>query len=205
MLELSASAPLTPSAQARILDAWLRNGHETPPIPDPSVPSPNDIQIEVAPQSSTLPLRLVNPAFHRSKVFYLPLQKGGNLNRDRNFLLYLSGGAVGSTSPFIPGSLRASVFSCSDPKEFSAKHCEPIQPEASNLLPVTHPHQEFPVSGAGSDETEGVVFFEGRIPSDSTNSWVAVKVDGANGGGWVVAGFANESFRVRSDASSASS
>ena len=208
-LELSASLPSTPLARARILDAWLRNGHESPPITDPSVPSANGVQIEVTPESekesSGPALRLVNPAFRGSKVFYLPRPKpaeGGGLDGNQsNFLLYLAGGAIGSASPFIPGPLlRASVFRCSNTETFSAKHCASIQPVALNLLPVTHPHQEFPAPGAGSDETEGVVFFEGKIPAECTDPWVAVKIDGTNGGGWVAGGFTNEFLHVRSDA-----
>ena len=211
-LELSTSAPSTPLARARILDAWLRNGHEAPPITDPSVPSTDGIQIEFAPESekgSPGPaLRLVNPVFHGSKVFYLPRPKvaeDGELDDNQwTFLLYLAGGAIGPVSPFTPGPLRASVFKCLSAKKFSAKHCTPMQPVALNLLPVTHPHREFPVPEAGSDETEGVVFFEGRIPADSTDSWVAIKVDGANGGGWITGGFTDKSSHVRSDASSLS-
>jgi GPI inositol-deacylase len=211
-LELSVTAPSTPLARAHILDAWLRNGCEAPPITDLSVPSADGIQIEVIPElekdSSGTAFKLVNPLFRGSKVFYLPRPKvaeGGELDGDRkNFLLYLAGGAVGSVSPFIPGPLRASVFRCSNAEEFSAKYCAPIQPQALNLLPVTHPHQEFPVPGAGSDETEGIVFFEGKIPTDSTDPWVAIKIDGANGDGWITGGFTNELFHVRSDASPSS-
>jgi len=207
-LELSAAAPSTPLARARILDTWLRNGHEAPPIPDPSVPSTDDIQIEVIPKSETdsssgSALRLVNPAFHGSKVFYL--RRPRTPTNTSSFLVYLSGGAIGSVSPFNPGSLQASVFRCSSPGEFSAKQCAPLSPATSNLLPVTHPHQEFPVPRTGSDETEGIVFFDGKIPADSTDPWVAIKVDGANGKGWIIGGFTNESFHVRSDASPSSS
>ena len=208
-LELSASAPSTPLARARILDAWLRNGREAPPTTDLSVPSPDRIQIEVTPESEKVSsgpaFRLANPLFRGSKAFYLPRPKvtgGGEVDgSQRIFLLYLSGGAVGSVSPFTPGPLRASVFRCSNTEEFSANHCAPIQPGTLNLLPVTHPHQEFPVPGAGSDEKEGIVFFEGKIPADSTDPWVAIKIDGANGGGWITGGFTDESFHVRSDAS----
>ena len=207
-LELSASTPSTPLARARILDAWLRNGQEVPPITDPSVPSAGGIQIEVTPESENEPsgpaLRLVNPALRGPKVFYIPrpkvAQDGQPDRNQRNFLLYLAGGMIGSVSPFNPGSLRASVFRCSDTDEFSAEHCAPIQPIALNLLPVTYPHQEFPIPDAGSDETEGIVFFEGKIPAHSTDSWVAIKIDGANGSGWITGGFTNESLHVRSDA-----
>ena len=208
-LELSASAP---STRTRILDAWLRNGHEAPPIADPSVPSVDDIQIEVAPESekesSGPAFRLVNPVFRGSKVFYLTRPKAaedGELDGDRsNFLLYLAGGAIGPVSPFTPGPLRASVFRCSSTEVFSAEHCATIQPVALNLLPATHPNREFPVPAAGSDEAEGIVFFKGKIPVDYTDPWVAIKVDGANGGGWIVGGFTRESFQVHSDATSSS-
>lgn len=212
-LELSAAVPPTHLIRARILDAWLRNGHEAPPITDPSVPSADNIQMEIIPGLEKEPpsgprLRLVNPTFHGSRVFYIPRPKvveGGESNGDQgNFVLYLARGAVGSVSPFLPGPLRASVFKCSDPEKFSAEHCAPIQPTASNLLPVTHPHQEFPVPGAGSDETEGIAFFEGKIPAEPTDSWVAVKVDGANGEGWITAGFTSGSFCISSNASSSS-
>jgi len=210
-LELSALAPSSTSlTRALTLDAWLRNGRESPPILDPFVPSANGAQIEVLPESETgsssgPTLRLVNPAFRGSKVFYLRLPKtpeGGGLSGGPNSLLvYLAGGAIGSVSSFRPGSLRASIFRCSAPGELSAKQCIPLQPTTLNLLPVTHPHQEFPVPGAGSDETEGIVFFKGKIPADSADSWVAIKVDGASGGGWVIGGFTSDSLRVRSDAS----
>lgn len=209
MLELSASVPSTPLARALILDAWLRNGHEAPPTPDSSVSVVSGTQTEVISEPETdnpsgPTLRLVNPAFHGSKVFYLRRPKtpdDGELNGDMtSFLIYLAGGTIGSVSPIHPGSLRASIFRCSSTGEFSAKNCAPLPPATLRLLPVTHPHQEFPVPRAGSDETEGIVFFEGRVPADSTASWVAVKVDGANGSGWIMGGFTNESSRVRSDA-----
>lgn len=214
VLELSASEPSTPLIRALILDAWLRNGHEAPPIPDPSVPPADRVQTEVIPESegnrSSGPiLRLVNPVFHGSKVFYLHRKNAlehGKLNGNASsFLLYLSGGTIGSVSPFKPGSLRASIFRCSKLGEFSAKNCAPLPPTTLRLLPTTHPHQEFPVPSAGSDETEGIVFFEGKVPADSTDSWVVIKVDGANDSGWIVGGFTDESFHVRSDASPSSS
>jgi len=210
-LELSASAPSpsTPLSRGLILDAWLRNGHEAPPTPDPSVPSTNGIQIEVVPGSEKDPssgpvLRLVNPVFRGSKVFYLRRQKAREDGEQSGFLLYLAGGAIGSISPVKPGSLRASIFSCSSPGEFSAERCAVLPPATLTLLPVTHPHQEFPVPRAGSDETEGIVLFEGKIPVDSTDSWVAIKVDGANGSGWIIGGFTDKSSHVRSDASPSS-
>jgi hypothetical protein len=172
------------------------------------------MQIEVIPESETdssfgPTLRLVNPVFHGSKVFYLrPPKKqkdGESGGKPNSLLVYLAGGAIESASSFKPGSLRASIFRCSGLGGFSAKQCAPLPPAMLNLLPVTHPHQEFPVPRAGSDETEGIVFFEGKIPADSTDSWVAIKVDGANGGGWIIGGFTDESVHVRSDASSSSS
>lgn len=209
VLELSASASPTPSVRALILDAWLRNGHETTPIPDASIPPVDSTQTEVVSESEGMHppgpmLRLVNPVFHGSKVFYFRRQgtaEDGELNEDTNtFLVYLAGGAIGSTSAFQTGSLRASVFGCSSPGEFSTKNCAPLPPTTLRLLPVIHPHQEFPAPGAGSDETEGIVFFEGKTPLDSADSWVAVKIDGASGGGWVIGGFTDESLRVRSGA-----
>ena len=213
-LELSALPPSlsTPVARAHILDAWLRNGHEAPTIPDLSVLSADGVQIEIIPEPETDPpgsiLRLVNPAFHGSKVFYLRPQKipeDGELNGDpRTFLVYLAGGAIEPVSPLKPGSLRVSIFRCSARGEFSAKQCAALPPATLNLLPVTHPHQEFPVPGAGSDETEGIVFFKGEIPADYADSWVAIKVDGANGRGWIIGGFSNGESDVRSDASPSS-
>ena len=141
-------------------------------------------------------------------MFYLRAPKtpeDGELSGDPSSLLvYLAGGAIGSVSSFRPGSLRASIFTCSGPGELSAKRCAPLQPATLNLLPVTHSHQEFPVPGAGSDETEGIVFFKGTIPAGSHDSWVAIKVDGAGGGGWITGDFTNDSLRVRSDASPSS-
>ncbi|KAF9782201.1 PGAP1-like protein-domain-containing protein [Thelephora terrestris] len=208
-LELSATVPSTPLARARILDTWLRNGHEDPPITDISVPFADGAQTEAIPgtkdTSSGPTLKLVNPVFRGSRVFYLRpptvAENGGSDGGQRSFLLYLAGGAIGTVSPFSSGSLRASVFRCSSAEEFSTERCVPIPPTALYLLPVTHPHQEFPVSGAGSDETEGIALFDGKIPANSADSWVAIKVDGANGGGWVIGGFTDDSYLVRSDAS----
>lgn len=212
VLELPASPPSSsaPLARALILDAWLRNGHEAPPIPNSLILSTDDVQTEVIPESETDPspgptLRLVNPIFRGSKVLYLrppeTPEDGNSSEGPKSFLIYLAGGTIESVSPFRPSSLRASIFRCSSPGEFSAERCTPFPPATLKLLPVTHPHQEFPVPGAGSDETEGIVFFEGKIPIDSADSWVAVKVDGANGSGWIIGGFTDESFHVRSDAS----
>ena len=214
VLEFSASAPSTLLARELILDTWLRNGHEVPPISDPSFLSADGVQIEAVPQSETdsfsgPALRLVNPVFRGSRVFFLRPPKtpedGESSGGPSSLLVYLAGGAIESVSPFKPGSLRASIFKCSGPGQFSAKQCAALQPATLTLLPATHPHQEFPVPGAGSDETDGIVFFKGDIPADSTDSWVAIKVDGANGGGWIIAGFTDESSHVRSDASPSSS
>ena len=216
VLELTAStsSPSTPLARALILGAWLRNGHEAPSISDPTVPSAGDVQIEVIHESvsnSSLgpTLRLVNPVFRGSKVFYLrseetPEDGDGMGGAQKSFLVYLAGGVMGSVSPSKPSSLRASIFRCSRPGEFSPEQCSAFPPTTLSLLPMTHPHQEFPVPGAGSDETEGIVFFEGKISADSNDSWVAVKVDGATGSGWIIGGFTDESSHVRSEASSSS-
>ena len=214
-LELSALAPSssTPITRALTIDAWLRNGREAPPILDSSIPPADGTQIEVISESETNSssgptLRLVNPVFRGSKVFYLRVPKApedeGLSGDPSSLLVYLAGGSIGPVSSFWPGSLRASIFSCSGPGELSAKRCAPLQPTALNLLPVTHPHQEFPVPGAGSDEAEGIVFFKGTIPPGSADSWVAIKVDGAGGEGWIIGGFTDDSFRVYSDASPSS-
>jgi hypothetical protein len=54
----------------------------------------------------------------------------------------------------------------------------------------------FPVPHEGFDESEGVVLYEAEVPvanmkAAGTLQWVGVRVEHADGRGWVVGGFSN--------------
>ncbi len=182
-LELGATS--SASSKSVILDTWLRDGHRIPPRIDDTYGRYSDHldleseEVEVLP--SELNLVLKNP--HGSHTYILP---GYASTFSKKFILYVSQGSIIPTSPQTALPLRASVFLC-PPQGF----CTRMIPSSLKLVPSPIPGRPFPVPDEGSDESEGVVVFEADIEVTG-DMRVAVKVEGADGRGWIVGGFVQQ-------------
>jgi hypothetical protein len=195
-LELGASN--SPNRKAAVLDKWFRDGHALPPVD-----LEGNVTDETIYLSNPQGLERLRPDIHlildkpqASRTYLLPLPS--SLPSTAKFLLFLSQGSILPVSPQNPIPLRASVFLCvSTASEDVPKICSTLKPTTLRLVPNPLPGQAFPVPHEGSDESAGVVLYEADIPrSDievAQKSWVGVRTDGADGRGWVVGGFSDES------------
>lgn len=176
----------TPSERGVVLDTWLRDGHTLPPRADRADGSfvLQDGEVNVLP--TELHLLLKNPTGTHTYVLPFP----DTASKRSRFILYVSQGSIGGTSPYHPLPLRASVYICSVQKD-----CKPLDPSVLKLIPAPVPGRPFPLPEEGSDESEGVVVFEAKINA-SHGSQIAVRVDDADGRGWVVGGFVSEDSQV---------
>ncbi|PSR93817.1 hypothetical protein PHLCEN_2v4712 [Hermanssonia centrifuga] len=182
-LELGATS--SASSRSVILDTWLRDGHRTSPKIDDTYGRYSDHldleseEVEVLP--SELNLVLNNP--HGSHTYILP---GYASTFSKKFILYVFQGSIIPTSPQTALPLRASVFIC-PPQGF----CTRMIPSSLKLVPSPILGRPFPVPDEGSDESEGVVVFEADMEVTG-DMRVAVKVEGADGRGWIVGGFVQQ-------------
>lgn len=205
-LELSAVAS---SERGVVLDKWLRDGHSLPPAEsghvDLGLTLTDPATYEVLPANTHLVLK--KPQGSRAYLLPLPLSDQtapSTVPGLAKLVLYVSQGSIPPVSPQNMVSLQVSVFSCmSSPSSSEDKFiaCTFKKPTAHRLMPNPVPGHPFPVPNEGSDESEGVVLFEADIPmfeSEETR-WVAVRVEGASGAGWVVGGF-EKSEPVKNDA-----
>ncbi|KAH7887392.1 PGAP1-like protein-domain-containing protein [Phlebopus sp. FC_14] len=112
----------------------------------------------------------------------------------KSFVLYASRGSVSNVAPHHPSGLRVSVQFCiprpgSESPDEASPVCTPLPPTTLKLLPSPILGKPFPVPDEGSDESEGVVFFEGGVPR-GVEGWVGINIEaGESGEGWIVAGF----------------
>lgn len=159
-----------------ILDTWLRDGTLLPPKRETaeSTLGMQDGQYTTLPGDMDLTLK--NPT--GSHVYLLP-----SSSRSRRFLLYVSQGSIPPAAPREPLPLRASVYACT-----SQSQCNLLSPTSLKLIPNPLLERPFPVPDEGSDESEGVVVYEADVPDESSYG-VAVKVENADGRGWVVGGY----------------
>lgn len=162
-----------------VLDFWLRDGHMLPP----GLPGPRGSQILDGDDNTHAGQILVlkNPTHSGRYLLPIPPSSGKLIK----FVLYLSQGSISPTAPHRPLSLRATVEICN-----SARECTTVVPDSLRLLPSPIPGRSFPVPQEGSDESEGVVVYEKALVGESGS--VSVKSEGADGRGWVVAGFVQE-------------
>jgi len=195
-LELGASA--TPKGRGVILDKWLRDGHALPP----AIPESKDDDFSLTDSSTyeILPadINLVLKKPQSSRTYLLPLSLGPSSSTPHKFVLFVSQGTIPPVSPQNPLPLQVSVHLCtstslSTPQNVSPR-CGSLKPTILKLVPNPLPGQTFPVPHEGSDESEGVVFYEADIPlldieATSTSRWVGVRVEGTDGTGWLVGGF----------------
>ncbi|KAI6166263.1 PGAP1-like protein-domain-containing protein [Pisolithus thermaeus] len=186
------------AARERILDRWLRDG--LPVLDEESVELRNGTYETL---SEGMQLVLKNP---RGKRTYLLPMVPGTTKGPSTFVLYVSGGAVSGIAPHHAPDLRVSVQLCVLPTRAEGASpslpttCAPLPPTMLKLLPSPLPGRPFPLPNEGSDESEGVVLFEGEIPSD-VQGWIGVSIIAGEkeGGGWVVGGF-NRREIVKRDA-----
>jgi GPI inositol-deacylase len=175
-LELGAAS--SAGVRERILDTWLRDGHLLPPSFQPSEPLLGLEGVEILPKD--LHLTVKNPTGSRTYIVPTPSNAP---SVDCKFLLYVSQGSIPPSAPRNPLPLRASVYACT-----SETTCHPLGADVLKLVPNPRPGKSFPVPDEGSDESEGVVVYEADI-SLATVWGIAVRIENADGRGWVVGGF----------------
>ncbi|KAJ8515807.1 hypothetical protein ONZ45_g6816 [Pleurotus djamor] len=176
------------SSRTEVLDTWLRDGHTLPVstrVDNGPLLLENTHDYEVLPEATDLVLK--NP-HGGAKTYLLPYTSG-------NLVLYVSGGSVGGVSPYTSTPLQVSVYTCHRISQDTADaivSCDPLKPTTLKLIPNPVPGKSFPVPREGADESEGVVLYESDIKdrSDKQDKWVGIKIEHADGRGWVVAGFA---------------
>lgn len=176
----------TVEERVRVLDRWLRDGSLLPPDGD----SVRDLilkQGEYEVLSGDLPLVLNHPLGKRT--YLLPIPSAHDEGSGGTFVLYVSQGSVSNVSPHYALNLRVSVDLCAERSTDATVLCNPLAPALLKLLPTPIPGKPFPVPDEGTDESEGIVFFEAEL-SNGPEGWVGVTVDaGADGRGWVAGGF----------------
>ncbi|KZP13457.1 PGAP1-domain-containing protein [Athelia psychrophila] len=181
-LELGGST--STEAQGDTLDTWLRDGNHLPS----HIPSGGDLLLQDPSSFDTLPigqaLGITGP--RSSHTYLLPVPDASS-----KFVLYVGKGSIPPVAPQDSGPLRASVYACHRPSgSASSPVCSDLSPTVLKLIPNPIPGNAFPVPDEGFAESEGVVVFEGTLPSyQSDDTWAAVHIEGASGIGWVAGGF----------------
>ena len=188
-LELGGANSLP--SRATLLDRWLRDGHFLPPNALITEQYTLDIS-EEAPVEILAPgknLLLESP--HTSNTYLLPVKRDSTSSASQKFTVLVSRGSISSVAPQNPLLLRVSIFSCttSSTLSHSALRCVTLDPEILKLIPNPTFGRVFPVPDEGSDESEGTVLYESHVPYiEIGEQWIGVRVDGAEGQGWIAAG-----------------
>jgi glycosylphosphatidylinositol deacylase len=179
-LELSAASDV--QTRSATLNKWLKDGHlrshgslsKLQTISD-SVGFSQKIELH---QNLILP----SPKYAGSRTFYMPYLG------HRKLILYVSQGTIRSRSPHHSIPLEVEAFTCRGAEP--SLSCKILDSSSLRLLPSSQLNQKFPIPRAGTDEGDGIVLFEAELPTyPAGESWVAVKVDGADGRGWLSGGF----------------
>ncbi|KAI0045655.1 GPI-inositol-deacylase [Auriscalpium vulgare] len=181
-LELGAAS--SEPQRGNILDRWVRDDRALPYVPSAS--ELLDLSDETLPAQQTLSLQ--KPLGER--IYRLPAPTTA-----AKFVLFVSGGTIPPASPQNSLPLSASVYACRD-----AQHCTAFETGSLQLIPDTSTEKPFPAPHEGVDESEGVVRFEGVLPSiqgQDGSLWVAVDLSGGDGRGWVLGGFVDAEPVVR--------
>ena len=174
--------------RARVLDRWLRDGHSVPSLMgENEILDLSDISnIELL--SSGQRLLLNNPP--RTKTVLLPILHDSFADVPQ-LTVMVSQGSIPPVSPQNPLPLKISIFHCAGSAVASAI-CSVLPAETLKLIPNPIPGTTFPVPHEGSDESEGVVLYEARIPyikgHHNGYRWAGIRVENGDGRGWVVAG-----------------
>ena len=187
-LELGVANTLP--SRATLLDKWLRDGHFLPPNALKSEYYMLDISdaapVEILASGKNLLLK--NP--HISNTYLLPVERDSTPSASQKFTVLVSRGSIFSVAPQNPLRLRVSIFSCTTSSVPShSLRCVTLKPDILKLIPNPIFGSIFPVPSEGSDESEGTVLYESHVPyTETEGQWIGVKVDGAEGQGWIAAG-----------------
>ncbi|KAG6841827.1 hypothetical protein C0991_006234 [Blastosporella zonata] len=193
-LEVGAAA--TPSMKGPILDKWLRDGHELPPISsleeDSGFTLPDPTQYTIMPEASHLVIMSMH--LQGSGTFLVPLPPARKTRLKAVVLLGL--GTILSVGPHNHLPLKGSVYMCTSTQEGPA--CVPLKPSGLKVIPKPRVGVAFPTPGEGVDESDGVVAFEADVPlvvgEESPTRWLGVRVENGDKSGWVVAGYAIDEY-----------
>ncbi|KAI5118768.1 hypothetical protein M0805_005649 [Coniferiporia weirii] len=190
LLELGGAQ--TETEKARILNTWLRDGMGLPAYDasseEVSWSDSEDVGLESIPESR--PLLVRSPQGTQYYKFAIPRSESGH---PRNFVLYISGGAILSVSPSSPLPLNASVRYCQ--RLPTGTVCKPLLPTSLRLIPNPTPGKPFPAPSEGVDESDGVVAFTASISPSTVDEmqeeWIFVKTENGNRRGWLAATLEN--------------
>jgi len=189
-LELGGASTLP--LRTTLLDRWLRDGHSLPPN---TLKAEEDYTLDISDTSlvETLApgknLLLRSPRI--SKTYLLPVKRDSISSASQKFTVLVSRGSISSVAPQNPLLLRVSIFGCttSSASLHSALRCITLKPDTLKLIPNPISGRVFPVPDEGSDESEGTVLYESHVPYiQIEEQWIGIKVDGADGQGWITAG-----------------
>lgn len=177
-LELGLAASST--ERGLVLDTWLRDGHALLPDAKSGASSLELHEDDYSILPSGIHMVLKSPT--GSHTYLLPMPSGLSKGTAK-FVLYISQGGFSKIAPRNAFPLRASVYICPP-----TGACTAVKPSVLKLIPAPAPGKPFPVPDEGTDESEGVVLFEADMAITNGSS-VAVRVENADGRGWVVGGF----------------
>jgi hypothetical protein len=189
-LELGGANALL--SRTTLLDTWLRDGHLLPPNALQAEYHMLDISDAVSVEILVPEKNLLLKSPRISKTYLLPVKTDSTFFASQKFTVLISQGSIASVAPQNPLPLRASIFSCttSSSSPGSALRCVTLKPDVLKLIPNPISGRVFPVPNTGSDESEGTVLYESHVPYiEHEEQWIGVKVDGADGQGWIAAGF----------------
>ena len=180
---------------AGVLDRWLRDGSLLPSDGD-SVPDLSLKTGEYEALSVDLQFVLKRPLGKRTYLLPMPDEENS-----RTFVLYVSQGSISNVSSHHAFDLRVSVRLCAERRSADGTvSCNSLAPTSLKLLPAPISGKSFPVPDEGTDESEGIVFFEAELPRGA-KGWVGVTVDaGDDASGWV-AGTVEPTRNVKSELS----
>lgn len=184
-LELGGANTLP--SRATLLDKWLRDGHTLPPNALKTEYYTLDISDTASAEILAPGKNLLLKSPHISNTYLFPVERDAS----QKFTVLVSRGSIFSVAPQSPPLLRVSIFSCTTPSapSHSALRCVTLEPDMLKLIPNPIFGKVFPVPSEGSDESEGTVLYESNVPFIETEEqWIGVKVDGAEGQGWIAAG-----------------
>lgn len=188
-LELGAFTSI--EGKARALDKWLRDGPTLPRMPIEE----NGFLLRDPTAYETLPpdMHLVLKSPRGSRTYLLPVPAPATTHLPVKIIILVSQGSIPPVSPQSPFPLTIAVNLCVRSSSLATPFdCEQVQPIVHKLIPNPVSDKIFPIPDEGSDESEGVVLFEADVPLGSGNGlprWIAVRMDDADGRGWVVGGF----------------
>ena len=174
-------------SRATVLDKWLRDGHSLPP----NALKTEYYTLDISDAAILAPgknLLLKSP--HISNTYLLPVKRDSTSSASQKITVLVSQGSIFSVAPQNPLRLQVSIFTCTTSSTpYSSLRCVTLTPDILKLIPNPIFGRVFPVPSEGSDESEGTVLYESHVPYIETEEqWIGVKVDGAEGQGWIAAG-----------------